>query len=96
MRDRQTCAHEAFEGNNAVNRMTDTGQFMFDVTIRCSQCGLPFQFIGLALGLDLSGAAMSVDGLTAHLTIVPQGSSPHPLSGVHGFTMKTPKQELDS
>lgn len=90
------CKHEAFDGNNAVHRMEDSGQFMLDVTIKCAQCGLPFQFIGLPLGLDLSGAAMSPDGLEAHLAIAPQGSTPHPLSGVTGFTIKTPKPELDS
>lgn len=44
------CQHKDFRANVAVNRLEDTGRFMADVTINCSQYGLPFLFLGLEPG----------------------------------------------
>jgi hypothetical protein len=65
------CKHEDFACNVAVGRLTDSGRFMADVTIKCAQCDLPFSFKGLDAGLDLEGARISPDGLEARLAISP-------------------------
>jgi hypothetical protein len=66
-----TCPHENFFANVAVARITDTRTFMADVTIHCEDCGLPFSFNGLPGGLNHDGAACSVDGTEARLSISP-------------------------
>lgn len=62
-----------------VARLEDTGGFMAEISVRCSECKLPFQFLGLEPGLDMQGARVSIDGLEANLAICPQGSKPSPL-----------------
>lgn len=79
------CDHPDFSAVVTVNRFLDTGRFMADVKISCSRCNLPFQFLGLPLGVNLAGAAMSVDGREARLAIAPSDRVFHPLSGVAGF-----------
>lgn len=71
-----------------VNRLEDTGQFMAEIRIECIECRLPFQFLGLPLGLNLAGAAMDVDGQEARLAIAPVGRVLHPLEGLSGFRIK--------
>jgi hypothetical protein len=58
-----------------VTRLEDTGRFSADVRIRCAGCGHPMRFIGLPMGLDLNGAAVSVDGKEARLAIHPWGEA---------------------
>ena len=86
------CAHMAFKANVVVNRLEDTGRFQADVKIECAQCHRPFQFLGLPLGLDLQGAAMSADGQEAHLAMAPVGSVLQPLDSalLRGFRVKIP------
>jgi hypothetical protein len=66
-----TCEHEDFAAKVVVNRLEDVNKFRADVTIRCAQCGTPFQFLGLPGGLYLDGATVSVDRLEAWLAIAP-------------------------
>jgi hypothetical protein len=73
-----TCKHENFHAKVAVARLEDIGGFMAEITIKCSQCDLPFQFLGLEPGLDMQGARVSIDGLEANIAICPQGSKPNP------------------
>lgn len=86
------CKHRNFKAFVIFNRLVDSGRFMDDVRIECADCHLPFQFLGLPIGLDLSGAAMSVDGQEAHLAIAPVGSVPDPLDEglLAGFRVKPP------
>ena len=42
-----------------------------EVMICCAVCGVPFHFCGLPHGLDMSGAAVSIDGTEARLSIAP-------------------------
>lgn len=69
------CEHEKFEANVDINRIIDTGRFAADVRIKCVDCGLPFQFIGLPGGLNPVGATVSVDRTEARLAIVPYGQA---------------------
>ncbi|WP_439392342.1 hypothetical protein ACRQ5Q_22365 [Bradyrhizobium sp. PMVTL-01] len=73
------CKHMNFAAQVNVARMEDTGQFMADITVRCSECNVPFQFLGMEAGIDTHGARVSVDGLEARIAICPQGARPNPL-----------------
>jgi hypothetical protein len=67
--DTPKCPHLNFAANVTVNRLEDTGRFSADVTIRCTDCGEPFRFLGLPCGIDLNGATVSADGTEARLAI---------------------------
>jgi len=82
-----TCKHEDFNARVDVTFLETSGGYMADVKIQCAQCNLPFQFHGLQPGINLQGAAVSVDGLEARIAISPQGAQPNPLQlMVHGPT----------
>lgn len=90
-----TCEHPSFEARVDVNRLTKTAdgpvdRWQADVRIRCSGCGLPFRFLGLPTGLDLLGAAVSVDGEEARLSLAPRGEVVTPLDPgeMSGFTIR--------
>lgn len=72
------CKHMTFAANVAVARIEDTGKFMADVTVRCAECGEPFQFLGLEAGLDMMGARVSIDGLEARMAIAPNSRAASP------------------
>lgn len=76
------CKHMVFAANVKVNRLEDSGRFMADISILCTECGIPFQFLGLEPGVDLDGARVSISGLEAHLAICPQGQVPSPLDNI--------------
>ncbi len=95
------CAHEDFEANVAVARL-ERGiegeqhlpmRFQADVTIKCTQCGLPFRFIGLPAGIDLEGASVSIDGCEGRFAIAPKGEVRVPLNDTEcrGFTVRKTK-----
>ena len=85
------CKHSVFDCDVMVNRLEDVGLFNADVRIKCAECGMPFRFIGLPAGVDLNGAAVSVDGTEARLAIAPKGDVITPLEGVGGFTVRRTK-----
>lgn len=83
------CRHnKAHRANVRIDYLEDAGRFMADVKIECADCGRPFQFLGLPLGLNLAGAAMDVEGQTARLAIAPVGTVPQPLDGALGFGVR--------
>ena len=90
------CKHMDFHARVTVNRLEDIGRFMAEVRIECRQCHLPFQFLGLPMGVSLRGATMNVDGDEARLAIAPVGSVPHPLDGALAFGVRPPGAKLDS
>lgn len=73
-----TCKHLNFDVQPTVARMEDTGAFMLELKCHCTDCGKPFQFLGLQAGLDMQGARCSLDGLQAMLAIAPEGERPSP------------------
>lgn len=83
-----TCKHETFDCFVTVNRLEDVGRFMADVTVKCSDCGTPFKFLGLPLGVDYNSATVSFDGTEARLAIAPQGEVVPPVHGVEGFAIR--------
>lgn len=75
------CPHYNFAANVIVNRLEDTGGFMAEVRIRCTDCNERFRFKGLDPGLDMNGATVDFEGLEAHLAIAPESESDLPLLG---------------
>ena len=67
------CQHISFEAKVDVDRLVDTGRFAANIRIWCTECGVPMRFIGLPAGLDMNGAAVSVDATEARLAIAPKG-----------------------
>lgn len=79
------CVHMNFQANVSVARLEDIGQFNAEVKIKCAECGMPFRFLGLPIGLNLQGACIAPDGLEARLAILPQDRVPAPLDGFTGY-----------
>ncbi len=86
------CKHEHFDAMVMVNRLEDTGQFNADVRIKCEQCGIPFRFLGLPYGVDLTGAAVSPDGTEGRFAIAPKGQVRSIADGLDGFTIRKAKE----
>lgn len=87
------CRHDNFEAAVEVNRIEqEKGGTLFsaDIRIQCADCGTAFRFLGLPAGVDLTGAATSVDAKEARLAIAPEGEVRAVIDdgGVHGFTVK--------
>lgn len=91
----ELCKHESFCATCNVIRTKDAKSFSADLTIKCEQCGTPFQFIGLPAGLDLNGAATSADATEARLAIAPKGQVRTVLDGAFaGFSVRREGIEL--
>lgn len=73
------CQHKNFAAKVTVNRLEDSGGFMADIAIECTQCGTPMEFLGLQPGIDTQGARVSIDGTEARIALSPRGSKPNPL-----------------
>lgn len=83
------CKHEKTEAVLNVNHLEDTGGYMADLRITCAQCGEPFRFIGLPCGVDMTGAAVSIDGTEGRFAILPKSKSLSELEGTPiGFTVR--------
>ena len=84
------CKHMQFDAHVGVNRLEDSGRFHADVRIWCKQCGRPFQFLGLPMGLDFARPMMSADGQEARMPIAPVGEVPSPMDGplLGGFRIR--------
>lgn len=76
------CDHRNFNATCKVARMEDSGRFLLEATVRCTDCGKPFQFLGLQPGLDFNGARVSIDGLELNIGICPEGAHPSPMASM--------------
>lgn len=61
------CEHENFTANVDVNRLSQVpgapvSGYSADITVRCSDCEEPFEWIGAPVGLSPRAPAVSVDG----------------------------------
>lgn len=83
-----SCAHHNFDATCRVARLEDSGRFMLEVNVTCTDCKRPFQFLGLEPGLNFDGATVSLDGLEANLAICPEGQRPSPLQQLMGYTIR--------
>lgn len=88
------CKHnKAHRASVSVGYMEDSGRFTCEVRVECADCGRPFQFLGLPIGLDLEGGAfISADGQECRLAVAPVGSVPQPLDKalVRGYRVRMP------
>lgn len=82
------CTHEVIDASVNVHRLEDSGQFQAELEIKCAECGEPFLFLGLPIGLDLEGVTVSPDCQQARLAILPASQSKLPSLGVRGFNVK--------
>lgn len=71
------CKHEQFECNASVTRLTDdtdsekiTG-YTTDITVKCIQCGIPFEWIGIPGGYSPSQPMVNFDGTVLRAPIKP-------------------------
>lgn len=75
------CEHTNFRARVEVSRITKSETdlsvigYYADVRIHCIECELPFEFIGLPMGLGPTEPRTSVDCLEARMPIKPKGSS---------------------
>lgn len=74
------CEHrERHEALVKVIYLEDIQRFAAELTITCADCGRPFQFLGLPIGLDVtSGAYICPDGVECRIAIAPVGTVPQP------------------
>lgn len=83
------CEHHNFDATVRVARIEDKGRFMAEIQIKCADCGIPMQFMGLEPGLNFDGATVSLGGLEANIGIHPQGKRPNPLQKLMGYRFDT-------
>lgn len=81
------CPHLEFAASVGVGRLTQTEggpvtSYVADIKVQCRDCGTPFQFLGLEPGYDSQGARVSLDGLEAHIALVPEGERPNPFQRI--------------
>ena len=71
-----TCPHENFTRRFDVHRITDgeggpVRNYFADIAISCTDCGLPFHFVGLPSGLSFTRPMVSVDATEMRAPIAP-------------------------
>lgn len=88
MSGKASCTHMNFDATCRVARLEDTGRFMLEVVVKCTDCMRPFQFLGLQPGVNFDGATVSLDGLEANLAICPEGQRPSPIQHLMGYTIR--------
>jgi len=66
------CKHEDFRADIAVNRLEDSGAFVADIRIHCTQCKEPFVFPPLPVGLVCDEARINMDGTELRLPLKPK------------------------
>lgn len=89
-----TCMHKDFHANVAVGRIIAEGAaddslpiaYSADITIKCKDCGKPFEFMGLPMGYSPMQPMCSVDGLEARVPLKPQGETVR--TDLGGFTVR--------
>ena len=94
-----TCAHMDFAVTAEINRIgtlddpaTDgiPTSYMADIRVACAECGEPFQWLGLPVGVNYDRPMVSVDGTEIRAPIWPAHEPPGPRRGPRGFHMDTP------
>ena len=92
------CQHNSFSASVDVARILHDEsadapcRYTADVRIQCADCGVPMRFLGVPAGVDLNGAAVSVDGCEGRFAIAPKGDVLTVLDGAPvGFTVRKEK-----
>jgi hypothetical protein len=83
------CEHENFIANVTVNRILDIKRFTADVTVKCADCGLPFEFIGPECGFSYEGPTVNPSAQELRIPIRPKGCEILPgIKGPAGFKVE--------
>lgn len=74
--DSLDCKHEQFQANANVFRLQEDDNrepksYAVDLRIHCAQCGLPFEFVGLPMGVSPNEPTVSIDCQEARIPIIP-------------------------
>lgn len=70
------CLHESFDVHTYVMRLTDvkggrvTG-FTTETKVNCAECNMPFQWLGLQMGISPNSPTTSADRLELRAPIIP-------------------------
>lgn len=86
--EKTACQHKVFDAQCRVARIEDVGRYVLEVSVRCTECDTPFQFLGMQPGFNYEHPTVRLDGLQADLPICPQGHQPNPFQGLMGYTIK--------
>ena len=95
------CKHLNFEASVMVGRIVAEGSsddsapiaYSADITVQCSECKKPFEFLGLPMGYSPLQPMCSVDGTEARMPLKPQGETVR--TDLAGFTVKVVEPELE-
>jgi hypothetical protein len=84
------CEHKNFHANVMVNRIEDIGRFTADITIRCIDCNLPFEFVGVdECGLSYEHPTVNPSAQELRVPIKPKGCEILPgIKGPTGFKVE--------
>lgn len=75
------CEHRTFLINANINRLLAKEdeeppvRYVAEIRITCEDCGKPMRFVGLPIGMDMTGASVSPDGQEGRFSIYPVGES---------------------
>lgn len=65
------CEHRNLSASVDVNRIEDIGAFHADIRIACADCGEPFQFVGVPIGLSYDRPTVEFGGRELRAPIRP-------------------------
>lgn len=91
------CAHENFLAAVAINRIgeddagNDTGRpmaYQADITVRCSDCGEPFRWVGVPAGMSFRQPMCSADETELRAPLRPASADPDFGLGLPGFAIR--------
>lgn len=80
------CEHKDFTAHVVVTRIEDVKGFFADIRVKCADCGLPFEFVGVDAGLSYEKPMASVDAQELRAPIRPKGCKILP--AVPGFNVR--------
>lgn len=69
------CEHHNFRVDAVVNRIEDVKTFSVDLRIVCTDCNVPFEWIGAPHGFSYYQPCMSIDNQELRAPIVPRGET---------------------
>ena len=70
------CKHENFRVDANVARLEDVGAFSVDLRIKCTDCDMPFEWVGLPAGFSHYQPSVNIDAQEMRAPIVPLGGKP--------------------
>lgn len=86
------CLHMNFDAEVSCNRLTKSDDdptviaYNAEIRIRCHECGLPFEFIGVDAGMSGERPMASVDAQELRAPIKPKGLAIMP--AIPGFAVR--------